>query len=164
MSETGVFADVNGAEARLRICGRATFIYGQDLQEFFTRALSAGVKKIVIDATACASMDSTFMGVLAMAALEKEAGQATLEIASPQVKVVDQLKGLGILRYFTLTERTVPAQCWIPLCDLVRGLRKDESALRETMLKAHEALGAANPDNIDRFRQVVELLKKEAAS
>ena len=154
-----ILADANATEARIKISGRATFVFGQDLQEFFTRVMAAGVKQIVVDASECASMDSTFMGVLAMAALDQTQAVSVV-IANPTKKVVDQLTGLGILRYFTLTERVLSADCLHPLGDLMRGLQKDEATLRDTMVRAHEALGTANPANIERFRQVVELLKK----
>lgn len=161
MQESTIAADVGDAEASLKISGRATFVFGQDLREFFSRVNAAGVKQIVVDAAECVSMDSTFMGVLAMQAMEKGAGTGKVIIANPTTKVVDQLKGLGILRYFTVAERNLSVKSWIPLGDLVRGLRKDEASLRNTMVEAHEALGAANPENVDRFRQVVELLRKE---
>lgn len=161
MTESAVLVDVSKTEARILVSGRATFVFGPDLRELFLRLKKAAVPKVVMEAVDCASMDSTFMGVLSMAALDREGAPLQILIANPSEKVVSQLKGLGILRYFTVTEEQRGEAHWLPLGDLVRGLKKDEAAMRDTMIQAHEALGAANPENVAKFRQVIELLKQE---
>lgn len=161
MTESAVLVDVSKTEARIRVSGRATFVFGPDLRELFLRLKKAGVPQVVVEAADCASMDSTFMGVLSMAALDREGAPLRILIANPSEKVVSQLKGLGILRYFTITEKQGGEAQWLPLGELVLGLKKDEAAMRDTMILAHEALGEANPENVDKFRQVIELLKQE---
>ncbi len=161
MTESAVLVDISKTEARIRVSGRATFVFGPDLRELFLRLKKAGVLQVVVEAADCVSMDSTFMGVLSMAVLDREGTAIALSIANPSEKVVSQLKGLGILRYFSLTERPCADAQWLPLGDLVRGLQKDEAVMRDTMIQAHEALGAANPENVAKFRQVIELLKQE---
>jgi len=98
MTESTVLVDVCEKEARLRVNGRATFVFGPDLRELFLRLRKAAVPQVVIEADDCVSMDSTFMGVLAMAAIEREGVATAVTIANPSEKVVGQLKGLGILR------------------------------------------------------------------
>lgn len=161
MTESSVLVDVSAQEARIRVCGRASFVFGPDLRELFARIKKAGVCQVVVEAAECASMDSTFMGVLAMAAIERGNGALTVSIANPTEKVITQLKGLGILRYFMVTEGATAAEHWLPLADLVRGLQKGEEVMRDTMIQAHEALSAANPENVAKFRQVIELLKRD---
>ncbi|HKB57390.1 MAG TPA: STAS domain-containing protein, partial [Lacunisphaera sp.] len=54
----------------VRIDGRASFTNSGGLKDFFNEMFKHGKKRFVVDFQLCTSMDSTFLGVLAGAALE----------------------------------------------------------------------------------------------
>ena len=54
----------------VRIDGRACFQNSAGLKEFVTEMIKQGKSRFVFDFQHCASMDSTFLGVLAAAAME----------------------------------------------------------------------------------------------
>ena len=54
----------------VRIEGRASFANSGSLKDFFTEMTRQGKARFVVDFQQCTSMDSTFLGVLAGAALE----------------------------------------------------------------------------------------------
>ena len=54
----------------IRIDGRASFQNSGSLRDFISEMLARGKTKFVLDFQHCASMDSTFLGVLAGAAIE----------------------------------------------------------------------------------------------
>src|SRR3954469_4232932 len=54
----------------VRIDGRASFQNSTCLRDFITEMLARGKTRFVLDFQHCASMDSTFLGVLAGAAIE----------------------------------------------------------------------------------------------
>src|SRR3954464_4465114 len=54
----------------VRIDGRASFMNSGGLKDFFTEMIRQGKRRFVMDFRLCASMDSTFLGVVAGAAIE----------------------------------------------------------------------------------------------
>src|ERR1700755_851419 len=54
----------------VRIDGRASFQNSSCLRDFIAEMLRTGKQRFVLDFQQCASMDSTFLGVLAGAAIE----------------------------------------------------------------------------------------------
>ena len=54
----------------IRLDGRASFLNSACLRDFVSQMLKSGKTRFAIDFLRCTSMDSTFLGVLAGAALE----------------------------------------------------------------------------------------------
>jgi hypothetical protein len=103
-------------------------------------------------------MDSTFMGTMAGMALRlKELGQGHLRVIHCGERSRDLLSGLGLDQIFDIQANGATA----PECE---DLEKTEDAKREqaaTMLEAHEALCEAQPENLTRFKDVLEYLKQD---
>ncbi len=54
----------------VRIEGRASFLNSAAVKDFFTAMIGQGKTRFAVDFKGCASMDSTFLGVLAGAAIQ----------------------------------------------------------------------------------------------
>ena len=124
--------------------------------------LDRGYREFVVDLAHCAMMDSTFMGTMASVALRlKELGQGHLHVVHCGNRSRDLLSGLGLDYIFDIRSNGASA----PDCEALE--RREASGQEkkrehaETMLEAHEALCEAAPENLFRFKDVLEYLKQD---
>ncbi len=162
MMESSIGLRRVGDEVVIRVAGRATAVFGADLREALLAAQTQGVRRIVFDLGQCAYMDSTFIGVLAMAAAESRRTATEVQVANAGPTPRALLAGLGVDGLFTYVDRTPPAGPWEPLVKRPATTAAGQlQAMGRTALAAHEALGAANPQNVPRFKDVIESLRRE---
>jgi anti-sigma B factor antagonist len=162
--ESSIQVGVNGPTVWVKVEGRGSFLNSGNLKEFAREMLDRGYREFVIDLADCAMMDSTFMGTMASVALRlKELGRGHLHVVHCRNRSRDLLSGLGLDQIFDIHANGAPA----PECEaLERGSRdtsrdnkKQEQA--QTMLEAHEALCEAAPENLFRFKDVLDYLKQD---
>ena len=147
--------------------GAATFKLAPAFKQAVQAARLAGSALVVIDLAACRSMDSTFMGAIAGLnfALRKDDLHLVLINLSPHA--VGLLKGLGLDRVL----KTYAAGALPPglgdLSHLVQSLRPVEAAptdnheLAALMYDAHETLARVDPQNLQRFKDVLAFLRED---
>src|SRR5262249_3641355 len=122
--------------------------------------VNRGYREFIIDLENCAMMDSTFMGTMAGVALRlKELGQGHLHIVHCGPRSQELLSGLGLDQLFSIHYKNGEEA---PECEsfsdrTVAGKREQA----KTMLEAHEALCRAAPENISRFKDVLDYLKQD---
>jgi anti-sigma B factor antagonist len=162
--ESSIQVGVNGPTVWVKVEGRGSFLNSGNLKEFAREMLDRGYREFVIDLADCAMMDSTFMGTMASVALRlKELGRGHLHVVHCRNRSRDLLSGLGLDQIFDIHANGATA----PECEsLERGSRdpsrdnkKQEQA--QTMLEAHEALCEAAPENLFRFKDVLDYLKQD---
>jgi len=126
--------------------------------------VNRGYREFIVDLQNCVMMDSTFMGTLAGVALRlKELGNGHLHVVHCGARSRELLSGLGLDQIFSIHGEGLSA----PQCsDLdgessapVSAEQKREQA--QTMLDAHEALCRAAPENLTRFKDVLDYLKQD---
>jgi anti-anti-sigma regulatory factor len=148
----------------VKIEGKGSFLNSGNLKEFSREMLDRGYREFVVDLADCAMMDSTFMGTMASVALRlKELGHGHLHIIHCGNRSQELLSGLGLDQIFDIrTNGERPPECE----ELERSgthqlpaTQKKEQA--ETMLEAHEALCEAAPENIFRFKDVLDFLRQD---
>ncbi len=144
----------------VRIDGRASFINAGGLKDFFGEMIRQGKRRFVVDFRLCASMDSTFLGVLAGAAIELRrqvpAGQLTL--ARVGERNLELIRNLGLHRLATVDPGTQTADPMGHSQALGNQARTEVESAR-LMLEAHENLIAADPANAAKFQDVLVFLK-----
>jgi anti-anti-sigma regulatory factor len=122
----------------IRINGRANYLNSNPLREFFTLIIGQGRKRVTIDFRNCLSMDSTFLGIVAGAALElvdqEPAGEMRLVALGP--RNMELIKNLGLHRITSLGEAA------------------DESG------EAAQALGSDTIGKDERVRMIIDAHKK----
>lgn len=118
-----------------------------------------GYREFVVDLQNCVMMDSTFMGTMAGVALRlKELGQGHLHIIHCGQRSEELLSGLGLDQLFSIHYNGEVA----PDCEsFERDAAPGKKEQAQTMLEAHEALCRAAPENISRFKDVLDYLKQD---
>jgi anti-sigma B factor antagonist len=144
--------------------GKGSFLNSGNLKEFAQQMVNRGYREFIVDLHNCAMMDSTFMGTLAGVALRlKELGHGHLHVVHCGARSRELLSGLGLDQIFDIHVDGSAS----PECEELEeetsadasGQRKTEQA--QTMLEAHEALCEAAPENITRFKDVLDYLKQD---
>lgn len=172
MSDSGqpvYLVNASGDPVRLVIQGRASYTNCAPVQQFFERHAAESEASLEIDFADCTGMDSTFMGLLAGAAMHMRqrkpvAGEITLTHLSS--RNLELIRNLGLHKL--LKVEGGGSHPGFPVHRLGEELTLDpagsanKSASQETILRAHENLMKADRANIAKFQDVVTFLKREA--
>jgi anti-sigma B factor antagonist len=162
--DSSIQVGVRGPTVWVKVEGKGSFLNSGNLKEFSREMLDRGYREFVMDLADCAMMDSTFMGTMASVALRlKELGRGHLHIVHCGNRSQQLLSGLGLDQIFDIHSDGTSAPECEALEQAARGQsldsRKQEQA--ETMLEAHEALCEAAPENILRFKDVLDFLRQD---
>jgi anti-anti-sigma regulatory factor len=162
--DSSIQVGVRGPTVWVKVEGKGSFLNSGNLKEFARAMLDHGYREFVVDLADCAMMDSTFMGTMASVALRlKELGRGHLHIIHCGNRSQELLSGLGLDQIFDIHANGARA----PECGALertpegksREAQKQEQA--ETMLEAHEALCEAAPENLFRFKDVLDFLRQD---
>ena len=166
MNDAKLFVSRDGAGCVVKVVGRATFAICpklRDLIKSFENSSEWG--DVVFDLSACAGMDSTFMGILAMFALHAKKHGMTIKILNAGEANEKLLVGLGLRHLFDYEEREDVVESSSSSSsheeDMVESSSSSSSSTAETILDAHKTLIEADESNVDRFKKVVERVEKE---
>jgi|SRR5688572_16561288 len=164
MSETAAkpvyLVDAYSDPVVIRVEGRASFQNSGCLRDFILEMLARGKTRFILDFQRCASMDSTFLGVLAGAAIElrKTTPQGSIVVTRVGQRNLELMRNLGLHRLLTIDARdfTLSFQkCDTPLeCAT---LSEVENA--RIVLEAHENLVNADESNRSKFQDVLAFLR-----
>jgi anti-anti-sigma factor len=143
----------------VRIEGRASFQNSGCLRDFIVEMLNRGKSRFVLDFQHCVSMDSTFLGVLAGAALElrKNAPGGSIVIARTAPRNLELIRNLGLHRLLTVDagETVNSTSCNTPLeCK-----KASEIETARLVLDAHESLVSVDEANRTKFQDVLTFLR-----
>ncbi len=150
------------------VIGPATFRLAPAFKQATQAARLAGSALIVADMAACRSMDSTFMGALASLGLALQSPETTrFALINLNPNAVALLKGLGLDRIL----KGYPAGALPPglgdLSRLVQNLKPVEAVppgereMAALMYDAHETLARVDPENLQRFKDVLAFLRQD---
>lgn len=144
----------------IRIEGRASFQNSAPLHDFFAEMRRQGRLRYVIDFQHCTSMDSTFLGVLAGAALQlrKTNPPGKMVFARVGERNLELIRNLGLHRLVTVDSGNFSmgfGQAPTPLPEVDR--TELESA--RLVLEAHENLVATDESNRGKFQDVLAFLR-----
>jgi anti-anti-sigma factor len=163
MAETGkpvYLVDAYSDPVVVRIDGRACFQNSACLRDFISEMLRQGKRRFVLDFQHCASMDSTFLGVLAGAALEvRKAGpDGSLILSRVGQRNLELIRNLGLHRLLTVDAGDFEMS--FDKCDRALAC-PDRSELENArlVLEAHENLVTADEANRTKFQDVLAFLK-----
>jgi anti-sigma B factor antagonist len=144
----------------IRVEGRASFQNSGCLRDFISEMLSRGKTRFILDFRRCASMDSTFMGVLAGAAIElrKRAPEGSIVVTRVGQRNLELMRNLGLHRLLTIDAGDFPLSfqnCDTALEPKVGG----EVENARMVLEAHESLVNADEANRSKFQDVLAFLR-----
>lgn len=145
--------------------GKGSFLNSSGVKEFAKEMIDRGRREFVIDLKNCPVMDSTFMGTMAGIALRmRELGEGHLHVVNLNERNRDLLSNLGLDQLFAmdlcpLAASAAPDQK--PMAPASSPAAGDPTEQAKTMLAAHEALVEAAPENLSKFKDVLEFLKQD---
>ncbi|MFZ0503117.1 MAG: STAS domain-containing protein [Chthoniobacterales bacterium] len=158
-----ILVGVTGNAVYIKVRGKGSFQNSPALKEFARQMLERGHRVFAFDLSECTVMDSTFMGTLAGMALRLRECGGTLLVRNVNERNFELLRNLGLNNLFQIE----PSSELLP-----SGAANGESALETEndlsrsehaacMIEAHEALVDAAPENLARFKDVLEYLKQD---
>ena len=162
--DSSIQVGVSGPTVWVKVEGKGSFLNSGNLKEFAREMLDRGYREFVVDLADCAMMDSTFMGTMASVALRlKELGHGHLHIVQCGNRSHELLSGLGLDQIFDIRANdSSPPECGaLERTPAVRSPGDRKKKQTETMLEAHEALCEAAPENILRFKDVLDFLRQD---
>jgi anti-anti-sigma regulatory factor len=148
----------------VKVEGRGSFLNSGNLKEFAREVLDRGYREFVVDLADCPMMDSTFMGTLATVALRlRELGKGHLKVVHCGNRCQELLSGLRLDQIFDIRANgpKPPEYGALERPPRVQSPRDEKREQIETMLEAHEALCEAAPENILRFKDVLDFLRQD---
>lgn len=161
-TETPVFLiDAYSEPVILRIQGRASFLNCAPVRDFFDRIAEMGKRSVVIDFQDCTGMDSTFLGIMAGAALEfrklEPPGDFTLVRLSQ--RNLELVRNLGLHRIMNV--ETGDFQMAFNICktEALNCATQSEVDNAKMVLRAHECLVEADSSNQKKFQDVLSFLR-----
>ncbi len=149
----------------VRIEGRASFANSGDLKHFFDVMLRQGRHRFILDFERCASMDSTFLGVVAGLALElrRQGPPARLVLARVHDRNLELVQNLGLHRLAIVDAGGPLAPATAGSLPIEAGVRSELEHAR-LMLEAHENLVNADSTNAKKFQDVLAFLRNRVES
>ena len=165
MSETShkpvYLVDAYADPVIVRLEGRACHANCACLQDFFTQMIGMGKTRFVVDFAGCTSMDSTFLGVLAGAALElcRKTPAGSLVLCRVGRRNLELLRNLGLHRLLTIDAGDFRLGFGPAATALTAAADRGDLENARLVLEAHENLVAADPANQGKFQDVMAFLR-----
>ncbi|MEN9362537.1 MAG: hypothetical protein RL095_4072 [Verrucomicrobiota bacterium] len=156
MSQATIQVAIQPARSLLKVTGRGTFEITEAVRRFVSARLENGCPLITFDLAGCTGMDSTFMGILAMASRSAMAKKAAIELANCTPDVKKGLITLGLKPLFRFTEGAVLEAT---LSGLENPVLSREQQHRN-ILDAHQTLVDAHEGNRAEFQDLIKFLKE----
>jgi len=147
----------------MKVEGKGSFLNSDNLKEFAHEMLDRGYREFVVDLADCTAMDSTFMGTMAKVALRlRELGTGYLNVVHCGSHNQELLSGLGLNRIINIDSGGgSPPDCG-PVNRMPAKSPEDQKKKQTAiMLEAHEALCEAAPENLIRFKDVLDFLRQD---
>ncbi len=156
--------DVSSRPIRVHIHGRANFLNCSPLRTFFRKMFEEGLTNFKLDFSDCAGMDSTFLGILAGAAIETSgcSPKGEIQLAGLSDRNLQLVRSLGLHRIVSLVEGTDNTDSTSDGKSV--GLDSEvqsESQQKEMLIDAHEELVKIDESNESKFQDVLTFLKSE---
>lgn len=154
--------------AVIRVNGRGSFKISPPMKQFIHQAInSVSADRILIEMSNCSGMDSTFMGVVAgIACYIKSKPAFSFKLINLSEKNKKLLVTLGVDRVvdFSLSASEEEIGILNQLNGSSQTIKTDMSSkfdTAKTTLEAHETLVDINPDNLGKFKSILEYLQED---
>lgn len=145
----------------IRIEGKANFKNCSGMKEFMTTMIDHGKRRFVMDFENCSGMDSTFLGVMAGAALQlrKTEPRGSLVVSHLNERNYELVHNLGLNRLLVVDDGMNVSRD--DTAFLQQTVVSDEVQAAREVLDAHRNLVEADDDNASKFRDVMTFCQKQ---
>ncbi len=153
--------------AVIRVEGRGSFKISPPMKQFIHQIIgNASADSILVEMSHCTGMDSTFMGVVAGIACYVKSQPVSFQLINLSDKNEKLLVTLGVNRVVDYSMKATEEQQ--KLLNQLEGSSKRLEAdmtnkleAAKTTLEAHEKLVEINPENLSKFKSVLEYLQDD---
>ena len=148
----------------IRVQGKGSFQNSTGIKDFAAAMILRGHRDFVVDLAGCPVMDSTFMGTLAgIAHRLLRLGQGGLHVINANERNTDLLAGLGLDQIVSMNgkEGSLADEMRLETQETLSSTSADKRTTTETMIAAHQALVDADPNNLCKFKDVLDYLKQD---
>src|SRR5262245_43968253 len=143
---------------RIRVEGNGSSTNSTVLKDFAKEMIHRGAREFIVDLCNCPAMDSTFMGTLAGISLWlRELGEGCLSVVNLNKRNAESLSSLGLNQLSNVSVSAIKKDRQT----FAIALDDDRTTRAQTMVEAHEALIKAVPENLPKFKDVIQYLKEE---
>jgi anti-anti-sigma regulatory factor len=141
----------------VRVEGNGSSTNSGALRDFAKEMIHRGAREFIVDLRNCPGMDSTFMGTLAgISFWLRELGEG-LSVVNLNERNAESLCSLGLDQLFNVQVSAINKDGQaLPI-----PLKEDRTARAQTMLEAHEALIKTAPENLPKFKDVIQYLEEK---
>ena len=145
----------------IRVEGKANFKNCGGMKDFLNKMIQNGKRRFVMDFDACTGMDSTFLGVMAGAALQlrKTTPRGSLVVSHLNERNNELVHNLGLNRLLTVDDGADVSRSETSF--LESASVKDEIQAAREVLDAHRNLVEVDDDNATKFRDVMSFCEKQ---
>lgn len=152
--------------ACIKIVGRANFSCSPDFKTLLTQLAQKGCKCYILELSECVLMDSTFLGVLAGAALKlRMSGPAGgLTLVRVGERNLEIIRNLGLHRLATVDSGNFDMSFHGSPPVALSAEKKSEIESAKLVLEAHEHLVDADSSNAAKFQDVLAFLRNRVES
>jgi anti-sigma B factor antagonist len=162
---TNISVAVTEQTAFIKVTGRAGFSRSICFKTLVKELNDRGYSNFVLDLGECATMDSTFLGSLvgivsSFPQRHQTSTKICLQLLNPSQRIQDLLENLGVDHLFPIRQDAPPAAQPLPSEPADPGT-PSKKQVSKACLEAHQHLMAVNPENIPRFKDVVEFLAED---
>lgn len=150
----------------VQVCGRANYTNCGPVADFFDRLIKYNEKHhFRIDLKNCTGIDSTFLGIIAAAALQilDWGMEGSFQLINVNGRNLEIIENLGLHQIIEVnptdikkSEKSCRAQA------ILLAMEESSVASADTVLKAHESLVRADASNINKFQDVISFLKQQS--
>jgi len=161
-SESPVFlVDAYSDPVILRIQGRASFLNCAPVRDFFDHVADMGKRNVVIDFKGCTGMDSTFLGIMAGAALEfrKMDPPGSFTLVRLGQRNLELVRNLGLHRILNVKTEDCDLELSGTSSQSLEEANQSEKDNARMVLQAHESLVEADDSNQKKFQDVLSFLR-----
>lgn len=156
--------DVSGSPILVLIHGRANFLNCSPLRTFFRKMFEEGERDFRLDFSDCSGMDSTFLGILAGAAIEAKGSSppGEIQLSGLSDRNLELVNNLGLHRIVTLVEDSPSgSSSTAGKATELAAEEQTEEQKKAMLVGAHEDLVKIDKDNLSKFQDLLTFLKNE---
>jgi len=161
-TEKVFLVDAYSDPVQIQVHGRVNFLNCSPLRIFIRKMLDGGSRHFRFDFSDCTGMDSTFLGILAGAAIELKKLDANEQLVFVGLgeRNMELIKNLGLHRICELVAAPENDDGFSGReLEASKQLTEPESA--RMVLDAHQNLIETDPSNLEKFQDVITFLKNQ---
>lgn len=162
-----ILAAALDSAALVVVSGKGDFHLAPAFRQALQAARLSGCRLVAVDMASCRSLDSTFMGAIASAAIAaRKPGQPALHFLNLSDPSLRLLRGLGVDRLMSIVAPSDLPPALADFSALSAALAPVETDtppgdLSAILYDTHETLARLSPENREKFRDVLAFLAKD---